>query len=286
MESTQRIAVTGTDGSGKTTVVRHLAAAFADRPDQLRAFRAPQYHEDPDLPFAGLSAAIDDLSVLADRERDPVLKTAALFLSMTLYGDVERHAAQAYRPRWLLAERQCVADSLVYARFYQPLIQSGLDRERLEPKIREALAAHPGAFERISGWLRVVEQRVPSLGTTDFWELPLYVKRLFTAEPGELVARLQAVYHADLPDQIVLLTVSPDALADRLAAKRGGAAPQELHEQANVLAMFQAGLRESCALLKTIRPNLIVHDMDTSMLNAETTGKAVLSAIGVPQPQV
>jgi thymidylate kinase len=49
--STQRIAVTGTDGSGKTTVIRGLAAAFADRPETLRAFRAPQYHEDPDLPF-------------------------------------------------------------------------------------------------------------------------------------------------------------------------------------------------------------------------------------------
>lgn len=283
--TTQRIAVTGTDGSGKTTVVRALAAAFADRPDVLRAFRAPQYHEDPELPFAGMSAAIDALSELADREKDPLLKTAALFLSMTLYGDVERHAAQSYRPRFLIAERQCVADSLVYARFYQPLIRSGLDRARLEPKIEAALAGQPGAFERLTAWLRVVEKRVPALGTTDFWELPMYVKRLFTAEPAELVARLCAVYHAEVPDQIVLLTVSPEALAERLAAKRQEAAPQELHEQAHVLAMFQAGLKESCALLKQINPHLIVHDMDTSMLNAETTGKAVLSAIGAPESQ-
>lgn len=283
MTTTQRIAVTGTDGSGKTTVIRELAAAFADRPETLRAFRAPQYHEDPELPFGRFSAAIDALSVLADREKDPLLKTAALFLSMTLYGDVERHAAQAYRPRYLLAERQCIADSLVYARFYQPLIQTGLDREKLEPRVRETLAAFPGAFAAIEGWLRVIRERAPELGETDFWELPLYVKRLFTAEPQVLVARLQAVYHADLPDRIVLLSVSPEALAERLASKREGAAPQELHEQIHVLTMFQAGLKESCALLRQVKPDLIVHDIETSMLNAQTTGKAVLRAIDGPE---
>jgi hypothetical protein len=221
--------------------------------------------------------------VLADLEKDPLLKTAALFLSMTLYGDVERHAAQAYRPKWLLAERQCIADSLVYARFYQPLIQSGLDREKLEAKVQEALTPFPGAFAHLNAWLRVVEARVPELGATDFWELPLYVKRLFTAEPVALVGRLQAVYHADLPDQIVLLSVDAEALTARLASKRQGAAPQELHEQAHVLAMFQAGLKESCALLRQVKPDLIVHDIETSMLNAQTTGKAVVRAIGGPE---
>lgn len=278
MAKTLRVAVTGTDGTGKTTLVRHLGERFADRPGRLRAFRAPQYHEDPDLPFAALSRAIDDLSVLADRQGDPALKATALFLSMTLFGDVERFAEQAYQPRVLVSERQCLADSLTYARFYLPLLKGPLDRERLEPLLPEALG--DDGYQRVLAWLPVFQAREAGQGeAVDLWNLPLFIRDLFSSPPGVLLGRLKALYHAEVPDLIVLLTLSPEALASRMALKRG-AAPQELHEQAHVLAMFQQGLQASCEGLAASHPGTRVAVIDASAQSIAESVAAVLGAIG------
>ncbi|MDB5101579.1 MAG: hypothetical protein JWM80_6000 [Cyanobacteria bacterium RYN_339] len=268
---TRRIAITGTDGTGKTTLVRKLAERFADRPRVLRAFRAPQYHEHPDHPFGRLSATIDALSEQGDRDGNPLLKATALFLSMTLYGDVERHLAATYAPEVLVAERQCLADSLTYARFYLPLLKAPLTPCELPA----------GALAQLEAWLPVFQARA-DLGTCSFWELPLYIRDLFSQEPAHLLASLQALYHADVPDQVVLLHVGADALTARLAEKRGvaGAPPRELHEQAHVLGMFQQGLAQSCDYLRTIKPSLVITPVDTSDRTIDESVLAVLSAIG------
>ncbi|HEY9720528.1 MAG TPA: hypothetical protein V6D47_00840 [Oscillatoriaceae cyanobacterium] len=274
--STLHAAVTGTDGTGKTTIVRRLAARYAATPGELYAFRAPQYHEDPNLPFGRLSRAIDDLSVLGDRLGNPLLKTAALFLSMTLYGDVARFVEEAYRPRVLLAERQCLADSLTYARFYLPYLKAPLDRASLESPIAQAIGP---AFDEIEAWLPVFQARA-DVGSCSFWELPLYLRSLFEAPVERLVPRLQALYHAAIPEHVVLLSVSPEALVERLASKQGAAeAPKELHESAQVLSMFQAGLKESCEALRAFEPRLRVTVIDTSKQTPEMTEAEVLAAL-------
>src|SRR3954464_6468825 len=96
--ATRRISITGIDGSGKTTVIRALRERFAERPASVQAFRAPQYHENPRVPHARLSADIEEMSVLADRLGDPLLKATALLLSVTLYGDVERWFVKEHEP--------------------------------------------------------------------------------------------------------------------------------------------------------------------------------------------
>lgn len=266
---TRRIAITGTDGTGKTTLVRKLAERYADRPLELRAFRAPQYHEDPDHPFGQLSATIDALSELGDRQANPLLKATALFLSMTLYGDVERHLAATYAPQALVAERQCLADSLTYARFYLPLLQGPL-----KPFDLPGLAV-------VERWLPVFQARA-DLGSSSFWDLPLYIRDLFSQEPARLLVNLQALYHADVPDQVVLLQVGEEALTRRLAEKRGvaGAPPRELHEQAHVLGMFQQGLGQSVEFLRSVKPALVITPVDTSDRTIDESVLAVLSAIG------
>jgi hypothetical protein len=281
--TTRRIAITGTDGTGKTTLVRRLAQAYNGRPELLMAFRAPQYHEGPDHPFGVLSAAIDALSELGDRQADPLLKATALFLSMTLYGDVERHLSSTYRPQVLVAERQCLVDSLTYARFYLPLLRAPLDAAKLEPLIESTLATvHPEAWNRVQAWLPVFQSRAEQ-APCDFWHLPLYIRDLFNQAPAALLASLQLLYQTQVPDQIILLTVQPAALALRLAKKRSelGAAPQELHEQAHILGMFQDGLWQACEYLATIAPKLVIGKLDSSDRSIEETLTDVLNVIGL-----
>lgn len=273
----QRIAITGTDGSGKTTIIRRLAAAYADAPQSVRAFRAPQYHEDPDLPFGALALAVDQLSVLADRRGDALLKATALFLSMTLFGDVERFAAAAYRPRFLVSERQCLADSLTYARFYLPLLRGPLDRE-IEPEIVAALGAD--GWRRVRAWLGVFQARDAEFGPVDFFALPLAIRALFESPGPVLLERLMRLYHAEVPDRIVLLQVSGPALAARLAEKRG-AAPTEVHEQAQVLAMFQQALSASCEQLQRIHPALKVDVIDTSQQSSAESEVAIRALLNL-----
>lgn len=283
MATSHRVAVTGTDGTGKTTIVRRLGDRFRDRPGTLRAFRAPQYHEDPDLPFGALSKAIDDMSVLADQVGDPILKATALFLSMTLYGDVERCLAGAYQPRFLVAERQCLADSLTYARFYLPYLKAPLDQTRLEPQLIGAIGEE--AVRRLNAWLPVFQAREGTgAAPVSFWDLPLFIRDLFSSPPEQLLPRLMTLYHAEIPDTIVLLTLTPEALASRMAQKKG-AAPQELHEQAHVLAMFQQGLTQSCEALAQARPGTIVRTIDASTQTPSETEAAVLAAIGLGDDQ-
>jgi broad-specificity NMP kinase len=281
MGTTQRIAVTGTDGTGKTTVVRLIRDAFADRPHVLQAFRVPQYHEGPDLPFGRLSAIIDAVSEFADRSGNLQLKATALFLSMTMYGDVERHLVSTYRPQWVINERQCLADSLTYARFYLPLLKTAFDPVTLEPALREALKPlGDDAFDRLAAWLPVFQAR-EGKAPVPFWELPLYTRDLFMTPPEQLLGRLQTLYAAELPDHIVLLHVSPKQLAERLAQKLKGAAPKELHEQSHVLAMFQAALTESCKMLQQVKPSLQVHVLDTSEQTPDQSKDAVLKLFNI-----
>jgi thymidylate kinase len=279
MVQSLRVAVTGTDGTGKTTIVRRLGERFASEPWRVRAFRAPQYHEDADLPFGALSRAIDDLSVLADRLGHPALKATALFLSMTLYGDVERFLHTTYRPAALVAERQCLADSLTYARFYLPLLSGPLDQGALEPAVVSALGED--GYARLLAWLPVFQAREgDAVAPVSLWDLPVFIRGLFSSPAPQLLARLKMLYHAEVPDLIVLLTLSDAALADRMALKKG-VAPQELHEQAHVLAMFQAGLLESCERLAHDHAGTRVVVIDASMQSPAETEAAVLAAIGL-----
>lgn len=285
-----RVAITGADGTGKTTVVRRLAGRYVDRSHILRAFRSPQYHEDPDLPFGALSEAIENLGQLADRLGDARLKASMLFLAMTLYGDIERFVAAAWAPRIVVAERQCLADSLTYAKFYLPLLAGALDREKLAPAIETAGLSE--AWTRVIRWAQVISMRAPAgagwppavdeeSAAQDIWALPEVVRRVFDRPPAELVPILQELYNADFPDRIILLTATPEALLARLAekAEAAGSAPRELHEQAQILAMFQAGLAESAAFLATLRPGLAIDRLDTSDLSIEATEDAALALI-------
>lgn len=272
---TQRVSIAGIDGTGKTTVI-HNARENRGFPGKLRAFRAPQYHEDPDAPFARLSLAVDELSVLGDLQKDPILKATALFLSITFYGDVERHFEEAYRPDFLLMERQALADSLTYSSFYRSQLTQPISRNA-----EKAIVAKIGdaAFAAIQDWLSVLAARSRHFEGRDFWTLPLALRELFSLQPPELIRELQSVYATRIPEQVVLLQVSETRLQERLAQKRGSGTAEELHEKREILQRLQAGLLQSCGFLKTLKPEMKLHLLDTSELSIDETLEKIFQLI-------
>ncbi len=276
---TRRIAVTGTDGTGKTTIIRILQKRFADQPTRVKAFRSPQYHEDPDVPFQRLSNALDAMGEFADTTRHLELKATSLFLQMTLFGDVERHMESAYRPQWVISERQCLCDSLVYARFYKPLMQRNLDEVALRPALEKELGA--SGLAAIENWVAGLPARIGTDQPLTVWQTPLFALGVFDAQPADLLPRLMAVYQASLPDVIVVLTASAEALSERIAAKATTKTPPELHEKAHILTMFQAGLQQVATGLKQAKPGLVVHIIDTTDQTEEQTASAVAALVEV-----
>lgn len=258
---TQRIAITGVDGTGKTTLVRSLMTRGSTSNNGLRAFRVPQYHEDPAVPFRELSIALDQLSILGDQRKDPVLKATALFLSITLFGDIEAFYQKTFQPRFLFSERQALVDSLVYALFYQKVIQGPLPKTQLEAAILDKIGAE--GWRNIEEWLVALDAR--GFGKTDFWNAPLVLKSLFEKPAPELLPALMRLCRTDIPDALVILTVPPEHLEAKMQAKQNeGASPRELHEQVHVLDLLQKGLLQTARALQGLKPSLRVEVIETS----------------------
>ena len=169
----------------------------------------------------------------------------------------------------MVTERQCLADSLVYARFYLPILGADLDEAALRDPISEAIGADSlAALER---WTATLPRRLGEPEGLPFWSLPTFMRELFSVPPEHLLPRLAAMYQAELPDRLLILTASAEALEARLQAKHRGATPRELHEQAHVIAMFQEGLHAAGAALQQADPKLAVVTLDTTDQTPEQT---------------
>ena len=270
-----KVSITGVDGTGKTSIIRGIQAQFKGRSTKVQAFRAPQYHEDPNAPFCSFSAAIDELSMLADKTGDAQLKTCALFLSMTLYGDVEAHYVHTFHPHFLFSERQALADSVAYSTFYKGLLTGPLKPREL--KMIGALEA----------WVEVLKHRLPAKPEVEaegltFWTLPLFISDLFSLPVDDLVEHLKALYHCTYPDQIILLRVSSTRLMERLAQKAASGTPKELHEKLPILEKLQIGLEQCCQVLVGLKPGLKLHVLDTSELTVEVSQRRCLELVNAP----
>lgn len=277
---TRTISITGIDGTGKTTVIRALSRRFSGREGFAAAFRAPQFHESGQVAHAELSAHIDALSRLGDRRRDLGLKACSLFLSMTLYGDVQRELTRRVHPRFLFGERQPLLDSLVYALYYTKLLSAPLDQATLGPVIEGELGS--AGFARIAAWLEFLASRDPEIGgrIEDFWKLPLFARRLFELPVQELLERLMILYAVEEPSELVLLSVSPERLEQRLAEKRGSGTEPELHERKDVLERLQLGMRSALLALGQAFPRLKVHEVETSELSIEESCDRIVALVG------
>jgi hypothetical protein len=272
---TRRISLTGIDGTGKTTIVNELRRRWEAEPAYAQVFRAPQFHESLGVPHAPLSADIDRLSVLADRQGDVRLKAMSLFLSMTLYGEVERYFEETFHPRFLVGERQPLLDSLVYSIFYAKLLDGPLARVALLPELLREIGKD--GLERLDGWMRVLSRRDPELrgGIDAFWLLPLYAKKLFELPVSGLLRRLTTLYGVREPEEIILIRVAQPGLQERLRLKRGAGTERELHEKGGVLEQLQKGLMAALTPIREAYPGVRIHEIDTTLKSVEQTCDAV-----------
>jgi thymidylate kinase len=279
--TTKKIAVTGIDGTGKTTLIRATRELYKNQPTWVQAFRAPQYHEDPNCPFASLSNTIQNLNNLGDQTQNILLKSAALFLSVTLFGDVEKFYQQTYQPRFLFTERQAIVDSLSYTSFYKRLLTGALDQGKLEPELRRALGDQ--AIDEVLGWMKVLEsRRFPTEREFTFWNLPLIAFDLIDQKPEKLVIDLERIYHCEIPDILIILQVSPEVLESRISEKMTKTgATRELHEQRNILELLQKSLIHGANVMKSMYPKMDLQFVDSSHQTEAESLKQILRLSGL-----
>jgi hypothetical protein len=225
------------------------------------------------------------LSSLGDRIGDPRLKAVALFLSMTLYGDTERFLIELSRPELLVCERQPLLDSLAYAGIYSRMMTAPLDPVRLEPMIEREIGKE--GFVRLLDWLETVSSRVSGeIDIRDFWKLPLSAKALFERPRSELLMLLQSLYGVGAPSEIIVLTLTPAAIGERLLQKRMGGSEREIHERQGILESLQGCLLAAIDPIRAFFPAVRVRGIDPSDQTVQETCETVLRLIGAPIKEV
>ncbi|MCF1594962.1 hypothetical protein [Streptomyces muensis] len=250
-----RAAVVGIDGTGKTTVLRHLHER-----DDIAVIHAIRAHEDPRSPCADLSTALAGASAAADALGRVQLKVAVLYLQLCLYGPSERQAVG--RSRFLLADRHPLIDPLVYL----PLF--GRIEAHPDPGGDVEAWWHrqdPDAARAVRDWLRTCS------GSTDPWPLGTELLRLGTRPRREILDVLSRRFGVALPHGVLLFDLPvPEALRRTGERTRGS----ELHETAAFLSATRQRYDAVLTWLREIRPDITVYRVDCSRRSvAEVTDR-------------
>ncbi len=264
-----RLAIVGTDGTGKTSVVKRLRER-AGVEGELVTLHSPIFHEAPDAPLALLSRRLHAVSLAADALQLRELKAAMLYLQMTLYGVVERTLIDAYAPRVLVSDRHAVVDTLAYGPLYARMLDAVLDPAQVEPALREHLADGPPlALEATMAWHARVAARLGH--DTSFWELTPEVAAVVTGPQDAMLTELARRYQTTLPDAVVLLDVPPEEALRRSATRTTPSS--ELHEHTAALEQLRALYGQA---LDDLPDTVAVHRIDGSGLSVDETLDAVL----------
>jgi thymidylate kinase len=268
-----RLALVGIDGCGKTTTVARLRRRLGAEGDVVTV-HSPSFHENPNAPLQLLSRQLREVSLAADELGAFGLKVTMLYLQMTLYGAVERSMIEAFRPRCVISDRHAIVDTLAYGTVYKSLAPEPLDRETLEPLLRERLAA-PAALDAAIAWQQRLQRRLG--GETSFWDLALDLDRAFDRSPPQILAEFGRRYETRPPDAVVLLEVDPVETLRRAAAREE--ASSELHEDPAILAALREIYEEVLKLLEEHCTDVSVHRVRGDELSIEQTLEAVLERL-------
>ncbi len=228
------IAVTGIDGSGKSTLTKRVYDMFSKSSDNdVIVMNCPGYHNTPNAPLSDLSLQLDAFTKAADMLGSFELKAISLFFQISLFGNVEKFLRETFQPSVLLNERHAIVDCLSYGNFYQKLLQNPLDREKLEEPLKEALEAYkPGTYNDIINWVSVLSKR-SGMDFTLWHGIDKHILETFRLEGKALVEALEGQFLTTLPDVILILDV-PGVMANSRVDERDEE-HKELHEQAHML---------------------------------------------------
>ncbi|WP_149829641.1 hypothetical protein [Streptomyces tailanensis] len=257
-----RLAVVGIDGTGKTTVLRHVrrtaalaGAGAADGAGGLAVIHTTRAHEDPDSPAAALSMALADASAAADALGRIHLKVAVLCLQLSLYGPAERSATE--RGRTVLADRHPLIDSLVYLPMFAGLAPP------LDPDPEADVAAwwamqEPYAARAVHEWLLTCTGN-GAAGAGDPWSLGAELLRLGTLPPARMLDRLSERFGVAPPDGVLLFDLPVEQAVRRTRQRTRGS---ELHETTALLSTAQRRYHTVLDWLARTRPGTAVHHID------------------------
>ena len=253
------ISITGVDGTGKTTLVNKFKDEYRTLPHKLFAFNIAQHFSDENLPHGQRGRAFEVLNRHGDATADAGLKASSLFLIMSLFGDLHAFGKQAFDPEIIVTERQCVVDCLTYARFYLPQLMQILASSHLQTK------SYPFEDEQVvvEDWLKTLVKRwsptSADQSTLKLSDITSYMAQLFQGESTEIIHRLESVFHAEAPQDLVLLIADRETLEHRMRQRRQSGQSMEPHETASILFELQSYL-ESCAEeYRSKRPGIKIH---------------------------
>ncbi|HEX4925747.1 MAG TPA: hypothetical protein VFV50_16760 [Bdellovibrionales bacterium] len=237
------LSILGVDGSGKTTMLKELGEKLSE--SRVVTLRVPQYHETEGVARPELSRALEELGVLADSRRDPTLKAMSLFLAMPLYSESVASLARGTGAELVITERHPLVDSLAYAPFYRKLLKGTFDWSTV-----------PSTHLFVKQWARDVMSRWLSPADCQPEQLPARLEQLFALENTKLLGALKHIYRCDFPDQAILLSVTQEQLAVRIAAK----GTREIHEEVSTLMALQSALKAAVAFAVGIGSRMTVHE--------------------------
>lgn len=258
-ESIRTIAVTGIDGSGKSTLTKRVYDMFNNTSgNDVIVMNCPGYHNTPNAPLSELSLQLDAFTKTADMLGSFEMKAISLFFQISLFGNVEKFLKETFQPSVLLNERHAIVDCLSYGNFYQKLLQKPLDREKLEAPLRDALEAYkPGTYNDILNWTSILSKRTGNDFT--LWEnIDKHILQTFELEGKALVGNLEVQFQTTLPDVILLLDVSGD-MANSRVDNRGEEETRELHEQAHMLEALRQEYFRVIKMINAEYPEVETH---------------------------
>jgi thymidylate kinase len=242
--STQVVTICGVDGTGKTTLIKNIEKSDFARNKKVMALRTPQFHECVAVPheLGAVSKAADQLGLLADRVNAPALKAAALFLAMSLTGDViaaltDRKHGQMV-PLLLILERDPYLDTISYASLYLSELKSGgAGSMQIGAIVEQNLGRE--TLGVIVNWIAALNERFTGTkGPCGFAELMAIIAGVFSGGINAQKKNIEKVFHVREPEKTFILAASPALIEERLVLKAQNA-PREFHERTDVLLRLQ-----------------------------------------------